>query len=92
MPHRCVAGGCSNTNKDDVSVHGWPSDPQVARQWTNAVRNTRSNFSQTASSKLCSSHFSDDSFEAQSVIAVSLGLNMKRILKPDAVPTIFIKP
>ena len=89
MPHRCVAGGCSNTAKDGVSLHGWPTNAQLARQWTNAVRNTRANFNQTASSKLCSSHFSDDSFETQSVIAHSLGLKMKKILKPDAVPTIF---
>lgn len=89
MPHRCVAGGCSNTAKDGVSLHGWPTNAQLARQWTNAVRNTRANFNQTASSKLCSSHFSDDSFETQSVIAQSLGLKMKKILKPDAVPTIF---
>ena len=40
-------------------------------------------------SELCSSHFSDDSFETQSVIAHSLGLKMKKILKPDAVPTMF---
>lgn len=87
MPYRCVAGGCSNTAKDWVSLHGWPSNTQLARQWTNAVRNTQANFNQMASSKLCSSHFSDNSFETQSVIAQSLGLNMKK--KPSAVPTIF---
>ena len=81
MPHRCVAGGCSNTSKDEVSLHGWPSNPQVARQWTKAVRNTRADFKPTASSKLCSSHFSDDSFETQSVIAQSLGLKMKKKFK-----------
>ena len=92
MPQRCVAGGCSKTAKDGVSLHGWPSIPQVARLWTNAVRNTRANFSPTTSSKLCSVHFSEDSFETQSVMALSLGLNMKRILKPEAVPTIFNGP
>ena len=89
MPHRCVAGGCLNTAKDGVSLHGWPTNVRLTRQWTNAVRNTWANFNQTASSKLCSSHFSDDSFETQSVIAHSLGLKMKKILKPHAVPTIF---
>ena len=89
MPHRCVAGGCSNTAKDGVSLHGWPSNVQRACEWTNAVRNMWANFNQTASSKLCSSHFSDDSFETQSMIAHSLGLNMKKILKPSAVLTIF---
>ena len=89
MPHRCVAGWCSNTAKDGVSVHGWPSNTQLARQWTNAVRNTQANFNLTTSSKLCSSHFSDNSFETQSVITHSLGLSMKKILKPGTVLTIF---
>ena len=85
MPHRYVAGGCSKTAKDGVSLYGWPSNAPRAREWTNAVRNTRANFNQTASGKLCSCHFSDDSFETQSVIAHSLGLNMKKILKPGTV-------
>lgn len=89
MPHRCVAGGCSNTAKDGVSLHGWPTNAQLSRQWTSAVRNTRANFNQTPSSKLCSRHFSKDSFETQSVISHSLGLNVKKMLKPGAVPTIF---
>ena len=44
MPHRCVAGGCSNTAKDRASLHGWPSNAQLARQCTYAVRNTQANF------------------------------------------------
>ena len=58
MPHRCVAGGCSNTRKDGVSLHLWPEDPRFARLWTNAVKNTRSDFSSpSSSSRLCSAHF-----------------------------------
>lgn len=40
-------------------------------------------------SRLCSAHFTDDSFKGQTVIAKSLGLKMKNILKPNAVPLIF---
>ena len=89
MPHRCVAGRCSNTTKDGVSLHSWPSNPQYARVWTRAVRNTRADFSPSPSSKLCSAHFTEDCFEDQTVIARSLGLSMKKTLKPEAVPTIF---
>ena len=90
MPHRCVAGGCSNTRKDGVSLHLWPEDPRFARLWTNAVKNTRSDFTNpTSSSRLCSAHFTEDCFEAQSIIAKRLGLEMKTIMKADAVPTIF---
>lgn len=37
----------------------------------------------------CSAHFTEDCFEAQSIIAKRLGLEMKTIMKADAVPTIF---
>ena len=90
MPHRCVPGGCSNTHKDGVSLHLWLEDPRFARLWTNAVKNTRSDFSNPSSSRrLCSAHFTEDCFEAQSIIAKRLGLEMKTIMKADAVPTIF---
>lgn len=89
MPHRCVAGGCSNTRKDGVSLQKWPEDPHFARLWTNAVKNTRSDFFNPTTSHLCSAHFIVDCFKEQSVIAKSLGLEMKTILKPTAVPSIF---
>ena len=89
MRHRCIAGGCSNTRKNGVSLHPWPQDPHFARLWTNAVKNTRSDFYyHTNSSRLCSAHFTEDYFEAQTVIAKSLGLKMKNSIKADAVPTI----
>ena len=92
MPHRCVAGGCSNTAKNNVSLHGWPSSPYFSRLWTNAVKNTRANFVLTKSSKLCSDHFSENAYEPQSVIANALGVDMKKMLKADAAPTAFTCP
>ncbi|KAJ7372942.1 THAP domain containing 10 [Desmophyllum pertusum] len=89
MPHRCISGGCSNTRKDGVSLHKWPEDRHFAKLWTNAVKHTRSDFFNPTTSRLCSVHFSADCFEEQSVIAKSLGLKMKNLLKPDAVPSIF---
>lgn len=89
MPHRCIAGGCSNIRKDGVSLHKWPEDAHYAKLWTNAVKNTRSDVFNPTTSRLCSAHFTEDSFEEQTVIAKSLGLKMKNILKPNAVPTIF---
>ena len=91
MPHRCVAGGCSNTGKCSVSLHGWPLSHYYSRLWTNAVKNTRANFTLTNSSKLCSDHFDEDAYEPNAVIAQSLGLKLKRTLKADAVPTIFVR-
>ena len=79
MPHGCVAGGCSNTHKDGVSLHKMPEDAHFAKLWTNAVKNTHSNVFNPLTSRLCSAHFTEDSFEEQSVIAKSLGLKMKNI-------------
>ena len=53
------------------------------------LRNIRASFYSKSSSTLCSGHFPESSFEAQSLISNSLGISMKIILLPDAVPTIF---
>ena len=79
MPFRCVAGGFSKTRKDGVSLHRWPDDPHFARLWTNAVKNTRSDFGNpTTSSRLCSDHLDEDCFEPQTVIVKFMGLQMKQ--------------
>ena len=53
------------------------------------MKNTRSDFTNPSSSRrLCRAHFTEHCFEAQSVIAKCLGLEMKTIMKADAVPTI----
>lgn len=76
-------------SKDGVSLHKWPEDLNVAKLWTKAMKNTRSDFFNPATSHICSAHFTADSFEDQSVIAKCLGLKMKNILKPNAALTIF---
>ena len=43
-------------------------------------------------SVLCSEHFTNDCFEEGSVIAAQFGIQKRRRLKPDAVPTIFHRP
>ena len=47
MPSRCVAAGCSNTTKDGVSLHRFPSDPKYRRIiiWTTKVKLTRAKWS-----------------------------------------------
>ena len=85
VPHRCIAGGCSNFRKDGVSLHKWPDDDRFAKLWTNAVKNTRSDVFNPTTSRLCSAdsaHFTDDFFQEQSVIAKSSCKGMfKRKLK-----------
>uniref|UniRef100_A0A3P9HD04 THAP-type domain-containing protein n=1 Tax=Oryzias latipes TaxID=8090 RepID=A0A3P9HD04_ORYLA len=81
MPSRCVAAGCSNTSSESVSVYKFPKQELLLKQWTKQVQRTRANWVPTASSTLCSEHFEADCFEETP--------QYKRVLKPNAIPTIF---
>ncbi|ESO98018.1 hypothetical protein LOTGIDRAFT_60011, partial [Lottia gigantea] len=82
MPRRCVVGGCSNEKVEylNISIHLFPSEPKLRRIWEKNVQNTRVDWSATKWSNICSVHFNEDCFDSRP---------MKRVLKPDAVPTIF---
>ena len=58
MPMRCVAAECSKTTKDGVSLHLFPTDPNLRRIWTTKVKTTRVKWDgPTQYSALCSDHF-----------------------------------
>ena len=57
------------------------------------VQRTRAKWSGPSEhSVLCSEHFTDSCFQPDSAIAASMGLQKRRTLKSDAVPTLFEKP
>ena len=61
MVKRCIAAGCSNTYKQNVSLFIFPRDPTLRERWTRQVRRTRAGWSgPTATSYLCSNHFTED--------------------------------
>ena len=91
MVNRCVAVGCSNTPSDRVSLHKFPADPKLREKWVKQVRRTRAQWTPTKHSVLCSKRFTEDSFEVDSTIAATFGISKKRRLKPDAVPTVFLR-
>ena len=77
MPSRCVAAGCSNSTKDGVSLHRFPSDPKYRRIWTTKVKLARAKWlGPTEHPFLCSAH-------------CQFGMAYKVMLLPDAIPTIF---
>ena len=45
----------------------------------------------TPSSKLCSGHFKLECFEPVASLQHSFGMKFKSLLKPDAVPTVFLR-
>ena len=88
MPSRRVAVGCSNTTKDDVSQHRFPSDPKYRGIWTTKVKLTRAKWSgPTEHSLLCSAHFEQTCCERG--LHSPFGVAYKAMLLPDAIPTIF---
>ena len=90
MVKRCVATGCSNTYKDGISLYTFPRDPALRKQWTKGVQRTCANWQGPSNnSVLCSEHFTSDCFEVDTAIAASFGIEKRRRLKPNAVPTVF---
>ena len=90
MVKRCIAAGCSNTYRENVSLFCFPRDSALKERWTKQVRRTRAGWSgPTANSYLYSDQFSEDCFERDTLMAAKLGIQKREKLKPDAVPTIF---
>ena len=90
MVKRCVAAGCSNTYSDGVSLFAFPRDPSLRQEWLKQVQKTRARWSGPSEhSVLCSCHFTEDCFEPDTLLAPKLGLAKRKMLKRDAVPTIF---
>ena len=92
MVKRCIAAGCSNTYKENVSLFTFPRDPALRERWTRQVRRTRDDWSgPTATSSLCSDNFTEDCFVETSLMAAKFEIKTRRTLRPDTVPTIFEK-
>ena len=88
MVKQCVAAGCSNTYKDNVSFFKFPRDPVMQQKWVKQVQRTRAEWSgPNEHSVVCSVHFTDNCFEIN--LAEKFGLEKRKKLKEDAVPTIF---
>ena len=78
---------CNKTNADIVSLHQFPADESVRRQWIAFVQTKREPYSWTPSSgHICSHHFSAESYEGLG--AKIAGFGSKLVLKKFAVPSI----
>ena len=88
MPSRCIVAGCSNTTKDAVSLHRFPSDPKYRWIWTAAVNHTWAKWSEpTEHLMVCSVHFEPTYFYRG--LYHHFDLTIKQMLLSDAIPTIF---
>ncbi|CAL1264097.1 unnamed protein product [Larinioides sclopetarius] len=84
MVHFCCAFGCKEKGTKDckVSFHSFPKDEGRRRLWMLKVR--RENFTVSNSTKICSKHFTPDSFDKEKFGGTWL--------KKTAVPTLFSFP
>ena len=101
MPHHCCVPRCvSNTKKQavvngrSVSFHSFPSDPKLVKDWIVKIRrDVNDDFQVNKHTKVCSLHFSEDSFYSgthkRTPAAGNTTSQSRSRLRPDAVPTIF---
>ena len=99
MVRRCVAGYCSRETKDGVSLHLFPREAAIKEKWDAFILRTRKDWAGgSATSLLCSAHFEEGCFETleraslMESFGIPVGKNKQRKLKPDAVPSIILKP
>ncbi|KAM8837836.1 lethal(3)malignant brain tumor-like protein 2 isoform 1-T3 [Spinachia spinachia] len=85
MPYHCVAFGCGKTAEDGLKLFKFPKDPKEFGKWEKQVQRTRNQWVATPNSHLCSEHFGKEYFEPKQLPAALM-------LKPGAVPTVFIRP
>ena len=89
MVKRCVVQFCGNSNLSGHSVHTFPKDPVLRRQWTRFVNIKRKDFkfpSDKSQAVICGEHFAQECFEGS--VMFGMGFKSKRTLQPGAVPTI----
>ena len=93
MVKRCVAAGCSNTYKEDVSMFHFPKESVLRCKWVKQVQRTRAQWpGPSEHSVLCSDHFDASCFEVDSELASRMGIQKRIRLKADAIPTVFERP
>ena len=91
---RCVAANCGNTNADGVSLHSFPINVSIRRQWIDFVKLKRAKWvSPTQYSALCSAHFPIECFPFRFRFEMEhMGRSLKNVkLNADAVPSIHSK-
>ncbi|XP_055850360.1 THAP domain-containing protein 1-like [Episyrphus balteatus] len=87
----CSVFGCNNstrTKQTNTSFHKFPKrNSKISKQWI--VFCKRKDLINIQSARICSLHFVKDDFINN--IKFDMGFTAYRMLKPDAVPTIYLK-
>uniref|UniRef100_A0A3B3CPX6 THAP domain-containing protein 1 n=1 Tax=Oryzias melastigma TaxID=30732 RepID=A0A3B3CPX6_ORYME len=86
MVKRCVVMFCRNSLHTGHSVHVFPKNPVLRRQWIRFVEVKRANFKLTKNSVICGAHFEKECM--MNALQIAMGYSVRTLLSPDAVPTI----
>ena len=91
---RTVRTQCQiTTNVECITTYYFPKDISLKKKWIAQVKRTRDNWSgPTAHSVLCCDHFGQDCFEEGFELGKKYGIEKRRQLKENAIPTIFKRP
>lgn len=88
---RCVVMFCDKTNADGVSLHQFPKEENLRRQWISFVRLKRDPKTWTpGSGHICSAHFTPEDY--QGFGAKLAGFSSKLVLRKEAIPSIQAAP
>ena len=89
MVHCCVPG-CNNHSSKmcNISYHRIPNNKGLRKAWLARIR--RNNLPPLQNCYVCSEHFTDDCFEADLKAQLMPELKVKRRLKRDAIPSVFL--
>lgn len=88
---RCALMFCNKTNDDGVSLHRFPKDERIRRQWISFVRQKRDPKTwKPGSGHICSDHFTPDDYTNYGLKLA--GFATKLVLKTDAIPSRQVTP
>ena len=91
----CCAVGCVNDSSkqskienEKISFYRLPNDKKIQKLWIDKIRRPKVNLPPYRNIRICHLHFEEECFE-RDLKSELLNLPIKRILKKDAVPTLF---
>jgi len=94
MVKRCVVYNCDNTNKTGHTLHEFPKDEGLRRQWIRFVSVKRADFKPPARKSqavVCEAHFLPQCYSMEALWMAELSggaLKRKKNLLPGSVPTV----
>merc|ERR1711884_15988 len=83
MPSNCVVRGCRVMG----GGFGFPKDPELRLKWRIAIK--RENWEPSVHSRVCGDHFVADDFRESIMASCSRNPSGRRLLKKEAVPSVF---